>query len=217
MYYDRKKPDVMNWRLLEGSILVGKYDFPKLLPVHNAHPVNLVPFNQIGTAKDKQNSWFHFYVDDYRLERLWRMPEHYLPVLLEYAGGFGPDFSMLMDQPRGQMIYNAWRNYVLTYWLQRIAAETEKQILPNACFGDTDSFDWVFEPLPEKSAISITTQGCIRNHICTQVLLNGLHELIRQKHPTQLFVYGLFPDAWRDKFPVEIIVLDTFSKERWVG
>ncbi len=144
------------------------------------------------------------------------MPEHYLPVLLKYAGGFGPDFSLLIDQPRGQMIYNAWRNYVLTYWLQHMAAETGKQILPNACFGNTDSFDWVFEPLPENSAIAITTQGCIRNHICTQVLLNGLHELIHQKHPTQLFVYGLFPEAWRDKFPVETIVLSTFAKERWV-
>ncbi len=60
MYYDHKKPDVMNWRLLEGSTLVGQFDFPKLLPVHNVHPVDLVPFNQIGTAKDKENSWFHF-------------------------------------------------------------------------------------------------------------------------------------------------------------
>ncbi len=38
MYYDGKKPDVMNWRLLDGAELIGKFGFPKLMPAINANP-----------------------------------------------------------------------------------------------------------------------------------------------------------------------------------
>lgn len=217
MYFDNKKPDVMNWRLLEGAELVGKYGLPKLMPVINANPQNLVPFHHIGVAKDKENSWFHFYTDDYRLERMWRNPEKYLFKMLQFAGGIGMDFSVLLDQPRGQQVANAYRNYVLTYWLQVQAKTLEKEIVPNACFSDADSLDWILEPLPENSVLAVTTQGCIQNRICKQALVNGLHELVRQKHPIKLIVYGLFPDEWRDKFPMEVVVLDTFSKKRWVN
>ena len=124
---------------------------------------------------------------------------------------------MLLDQPRGQQVGNAYRNFVLTYWLQVQAKTIGKEIIPNACFSDTESLDWILEPLPENSVLSVTTQGCMQNRICKQALVNGLHELIRQKHPLRLIVYGLFPDEWRDRFPVDVVVLDTFSKERWVS
>ncbi|MDO4839027.1 MAG: DUF4417 domain-containing protein, partial [Clostridia bacterium] len=91
-----------------------------------------------------------------------------------------------------------------------------KVVIPNACFSDEKSLDWIFDPLPEKSVLAITTQGCMRNGICKQLLLNGLHELIRCKKPTKLIVYGLFPDEWRDKMPVEVITFDSFSRTRWV-
>jgi hypothetical protein len=35
------------------------------------------------------------------------------------------------------------------------------------------------------------------DYVSKQSLLNGLHELARQKHPEKLIVYGKFPDAWR--------------------
>lgn len=216
MYYDGKKPDVMNWRLIEGAELVGEYGFPKLMPVIDAMPSHLVPFHHIGVEKNKGNSWFHFYVDDFRTERLWKNPEKYLPLLLQFAGGIGMDFSVFLDQPRGQQVGNAYRNYVLTYWLQVQAKKQGKVVIPNACFSDEKSLDWIFDPLPEKSVLAITTQGCMRNGICKQLLLNGLHELIRCKKPTKLIVYGLFPDEWRDKMPVEVITFDSFSRTRWV-
>ena len=50
--------------------------------------------------------------------------------------------------------------------------------------GDTESLSWAFDGIPEKSVLSITTQGCLRNgYLCKQSLLNGLHELIRIKKP----------------------------------
>lgn len=217
MYYDGKKPDVMNWHLLEGATLVGQFDLPRLAPVDHVNPQNLVPFHHVGSEKYKDESWFHFYIDDYRMERFWRNPEKYLPSLLRCAGGIGPDFSVLLDQPRAQQVANAYRNYVLTYWLQCQAAKEGKQIIPNACFSDAESLEWIIEPLPEKSVIAVTTQGCMKNRICKQALVNGLHTLVREKKPTMLVVYGLFPDEWKDKFSVPIVTFSSFSAERWAN
>lgn len=90
------------------------------------------------------------------------------------------------------------------------------RIIPNAGWSNAESFDWAFDGLPSNSILSITTQGCMgHDYVAKQSLLNGLHELARQKHPEKLIVYGNFPDVWRERFSMPIVVFKTFSQERW--
>lgn len=100
----------------------------------------------------------------------------------------------------------------MAYWMQ----ESGLNIIPNACWGDEDSLDWAFDGLPENSILAFTSQGCMkRNDESKRVLVNGIHRLIRDKMPIALYVYGSFPEAWKERFSVPIFPMKTFSEETW--
>lgn len=201
-----------HWELIKGAKLTGQYDMPELIAVHDIEPVNLVPFHMTKTTKDPAQNWFHFYEDDYQFERLWNKPSQYLSILKRFAGGISTDYSIYLSMPRAQQIWNCWRNRVMAYYMQ----QNDITIIPNVGWSDAQSLEWAFDGLPSNSVLSITTQGCMgHDYICKQSLLNGLHELVRKKHPEKLIVYGIFPDAWLERFPMPVLVYKSFSKERW--
>ncbi len=204
--------DTFRWERIKGAELCGKYDFPQLKPCTIAQPQNLIPFHMAKNATDAQKRWFHFFIDDYQFERIWNHPDRYLPILQRFQGGISTDFSMYLDMPKSQQIWNCWRNRAMAYWMQ----ENNINIIPNACWGDEESLEWAFDGLPENSILAFTTQGCMkRNDEPKRILVNGIHRLVREKKPTALYVYGSFPEAWKDKFPVPIFTMKTFSQETW--
>ena len=204
--------DVFRWERVKGAKLVGKYDMPELKPCIYAAPHDPIMFHMAKSTKEPQNRWFHFFEDDYQFERIWNRPDAYLPILKRFEGGISPDFSMYLDMPKAQQVWNCWRNRAMAYWMQ----ENGLNVIPNACWGDEESLEWAFDGLPNNSVLALTTQGCMqKTDYRKQVLVNGIHELIRQKHPTKLVVYGHFPDAWLERFSVPIVTLKTFSEERW--
>lgn len=204
--------DNFHWKMIEGAKTVGRYDMPILKPCKEADITNIVPFHQAISIKESSDSWFHFFIDDYQFERLWNRPNRYIPILERFKGGITPDFSMYMDMPKAQQVWNCWRNRATAYFLQTKL----DNIIPNACWGDIESLEWAFDGLPENSVLALTTQGCIKpKDERKQILVNGLHELIRSKHPTKLYVYGNFPEEWKKRFPIPIITLKSFSQNKW--
>ena len=211
-YNKLKVHDTFKWERIHGADLEGRYDMPKLSPVHDLRPENLVPFHMLNTTKNPECHWFHFYEDDYQFERLWNRPSQYLPMLQRFAGGISTDYSMYLDMPKSQQIWNCWRNRAMAYYMQQCGL----RLVPNVGWSDEESLNWAFDGIPVNSILSITTQGCMgKDFICKQSLLNGLHELVRQKKPEKLIVYGRFPEVWRERFPMPISIYNTFSQERW--
>lgn len=203
--------DSFKWNRLEGVKITSDYDMPVVAPVNNVHPRNFVSFNNAKYCKDKGNSWYHFYIHDAHFERIWNDPDKYLQMLGQFEGGISTDFSLYLDMPWAQQIYNSWRNKYMAVLLQRQG----KPVIPNVGWSDESSYDWAFSGIPENSILSITTQGCLKDRICKQSLFNGLHELVRRKHPPAVVVYGVFHDEWKDKFGTEFIVIPPYSREKW--
>ena len=205
-------PDTFRWDRIKDATLVGMHDMPQLKPCVAADPRNPIGFHAAKSLKEPSVSWFHFYEDDYQFERLWNRPGTYLDIIKRFEGGISPDFSMYIDMPKAQQIWNCWRNRAMAYWMQ----EQGINVIPNACWGDADSLAWAFDGLPEDSVLAITTQGCMqKTDYRKQILVNGIHELIRQKHPTKLVVYGKFPDPWKERFSIPIETLPTFAEQKW--
>ena len=199
---------------LHGATLVGIYGMPQLEPCNATNVCNPIAFHIANATTQTQGHWYHFFEYDYQIERMWNRPTDYLEKLRRFDGGISPDYSMYVDMPGALQVWNCWRNRTMAYWMQKQGLN----VIPNACWGDEQSLTWAFDGLPQYSALAFTTQGCMqRTNRCKQVLVNGIHELIRQKHPTQLFVYGKFPEEWLNRFSVPIIVLPTFSDERFGG
>lgn len=209
-----KFEDVNNfkWKFLKEAEYCGKYDMVKLAPYTSEKmPKNLLAFHELSASKELSQVWFHFYIDDYHFERLWNCPEKYVDRLTSCDGGFSTDFSMLLDMPRSQQIWNCWRNRVMAYWMQKQGID----VIPNVGWSDENSLEWAFDGIPEKSVLSITTQGCLRDYVCKQSLVNGLHRLIREKNPLKIIVYGKFPDEWKNRFSVPIVSYMSFSEMKW--
>ncbi len=202
--------DNFKWKYLQNAVLEGAFDMP-VLHATDQLPRNLVGFHLANGYKAPQNSWFHFYIDDYRFERLWNRPARYLPLLQKFEGGIGTDFSIYLDMPRSQQIWNCWRNRVITHWMQTNGIT----VIPNVGWSDEASLEWAFDGIPQNSVLAVTTQGCMHDGVCKQSFINGLYELMRVKHPTTVCVYGQFPESWRSRFPVPIISYPTFASERW--
>ena len=210
MKFNKLRP--FHWDLIKDAQLYGKFDMPILKPVKYLDPdISFVPFHSCLSIKDPSNYGFDCYEDDYQFERLWNKPNKYTPILEKFRCGIGPDFSMYLDMPRSQQIWNCWRNKVLTYYLQSRGLT----VIPNANWSDLSSLDWAFDGLPSESVLAVSSQGCMKDYVCKQAFLNGLHELVRQKHPVLILVYGLFPEEWKTKFSVPIVCLKTFCALRW--
>ena len=203
--------DSFRWKRLEGIRSTLDYDMPIVEAVTDVKPRNFVSFNNAKYCKDKANSWYHFYIHDVHFERFWKNPNKYLSMLAKFEGGISTDYSMYLDMPWPQQVYNSWRNKCMTCLLQRQG----KPVIPNVGWSDEKSYDWAFSGIPEHSILSITTQGCLKDRICKQSLFNGLHELIRRKHPIKIIVYGNFHDEWKDKFSIDFEVFPSYSKEKW--
>lgn len=202
------------WRYCKGANLVGPYDMPELSPVHDVEIDEVTPFHLIGNDDLQSTKSFHFYVDDYRYESFWKNAKLYLPRLRRCKNGIGPDFSMLLDMPVPQQIYNNWRNKALTFYLQSQGLLT----VPNVGWSDESSFEWAFDGIPSNSVLAVTSQGCMgRDYICKHSFLSGMHELVRRKHPSKIYVYGIFPEQWKERFSVPIVTLKTYSFERFGG
>lgn len=211
-----EKFHTFHWKEIEGADLCGKFEMPQVMPIHHVTPQKLVPFHMICSDKQSegmQEKWVHFYIDDYQFERLWNTPGKYLQMLQKFAGVISPDYSMYLDMPRAQQIWNCWRNRVTAYWMQ-------KQGIPVICnvgWSDAESLAWAFDGVPEHSVLAVTTQGCWKEGCCEMALLNGMHELVRQKKPEKILVYGKFPEQWKERMGTDIEVIRPFARERWGG
>ena len=210
-FMEKHLPEYME-DILNGTLSEGYFRFPRLEAVHNVEPKSLVPFNAVmSLTKNEiaQFPFFHFFVHDYQSNRAWSHLDDYMPFLLKIGQGIGPDYSMYLGMHPAEAIINCCRNRLMVFYMQKKGLV----IIPNVCFGDEQTLAWAFDGLPEHSILALTSQSCILDNVAKRSLLNGIHELIRRKHPELLYVYGHFPEQWKDKFGVEIRTLPTFSSK----
>ena len=202
------------WDLIEDAEIVGKNAHPQLSRVESVPKVDrIVTFGNAKYVKEPEKCAVSFYEKDSIIERFWNNPERYLPMLRKFKYVIGLDYSILCNMYSPQQSYNCWRNFVMTYYLQNRL----DMVVPNYGFGDEDTYDWTMEGLPTDSWLAITTQGCMGSLMYKRIILNGLHKLDREKHPRGLIVYGIFPEEWKDKFSMPIVVYPSYSEMKWGG
>ena len=190
------------WDIVEDAEIVGNHHHPQLKPISEIPDIKrLVTFNNAPYEKHPEECGLCFYNNRNKYKNL----------IIRFPLVIGLDYSILCNMYYPQQAYNCWRNYVMTYWLQQI----HPTVVPNAGFGDAETLQWTLDGMPYDSWIAVTSQGCLDNYVLKHTFLNGLHELVRQKHPKGIIVYGLFPQEWIDKFPVPIIVYKSYAQTKW--
>ena len=179
--------------LVKGAELEGEFEFPKIKATQTTFSkYELVPFNiAVSLLERKKNYYVHFYIDDYQFDRVWNFPEKYLNLLKEFKGIIMPDFSLYIDMPKAQQIWNSYRSKVLGYYFQSQGIE----VIPNASWSDESSFEWCFDGLPKNSVIAVSSIGCMKNPKATLGFCKGFNEMLKRLQPIEILFYGEVPKS----------------------
>lgn len=170
---------------------------PTIEPTESV-PKSLLPFNYATTAKDK-GTWLHFFIDDYRFERLWRSPEANLPLISSFEGVLSPDFSLYMDMPLPMQRWNEYRRRALARWWQSRGVD----VIPTLSWSVPESYGFCFGGLPKGATYAASTVGVGKDTEAARVWHDGMDVAIKELEPKRLVLYG--SDIGHDFGGVEVI------------
>lgn len=166
---------------------VGKYGIPQIEPISMCETNTWIGFNYVkaySTKKDK-NTGVHFFLDDYRFERVWNVPDKYLTYLSRYAYVLSPDFSLYSDFPLAVQIYNHYRKH----WLAAYWQNAGIKVIPTISWSTEDSFEWCFDGEPTNSVVAVSDLGCRRTTESREAFNLGYTEMLNRLNPSKILVY----------------------------
>lgn len=180
--------------------------FPILKPVDVRPSAGVQPFSEIMAAPDHACG-VHFFIDDYRFERVWQQPEKYDKYLEKHPFVIQPDFSTYTDMPKIMQMWNKYRNHMLAWYWQNMCGF---DVIPNVMFSDEASWEWVFDGIPTESTICISNVGVMANKEWYADFLTGMEEAIRRLNPSRILFYGKIPKEYDFK-GIEVMEFKTNS------
>lgn len=185
------------WRTDEGYNLhivniddCGSSGVPEL-EVQRNNPNKLIGFHYALSIKEseKKDAFCHFFIDDYRFERVWRSPERYLNVLKKFAGALTPDFSLYTDMPMPMQRWNVYRSRAIGYYWQLSGVN----VIPTVEWSTHESYEFCFKGIPQNSTIAVSTVGVMKRKETRELWCDGMTEAIKQLNPSLVVVYGKLP------------------------
>jgi len=162
-------------------------DIPDLQPSHFV-PTSLAAWNMPRHRDHAAVSGgaIHFFLDDYRFETVWSSPERLFPRVLAVGASLTPDFSLWRDMPRAAQIWNVYRSR----WCGALWQSQGIEVIPTACWGAPDTFDFCFDGIPAGATVAVSSMGIRSSREDQELFRAGLRELISQTRPRLLLAYG---------------------------
>lgn len=192
----------------------NRFEFPHLLSVYDIpSPDSWIDFDCAFSHrldKDLRDIGLHFYVDDYKFERIWRNPDKYIEFLQKFHVVIQPDFSMYYDFPVALQIYNKYRNH----WLACYYDAHGVSVIPNISPAHYDSFDWVFDGYPKNSVVAFSDFGCVRLAEANYIIRDGFKEMVNRLSPMRVLYFTRSPKNAPSLDFVDIIEIPYFRRKR---
>lgn len=190
--------DLCNLRCIFPS--VGPYDIPPLAPTDFV-PEVLGAFhlpNQRKEAAEKGGA-IHFFIDDYRFERVWKNPDKHLEWLDYVGAAVTPDFSIFTDTPLPTQIWQVYRNRWMGAWWQYNGIT----VIPAVRWAEPNTYDFSFEGLPHDSVVAVGVPGTDAPEY-RDTFRAGLAEMAKRLTPSMILTYGKLPKycEWLNLPPV---------------
>lgn len=143
---------------------------------------------------ENQMRMVHFFLYDYKFERIWRNPEQDIERLQNYQAVLSPDFSMYLEMNPTMQLYNTFRNrWCGAYW-----ASKGMRVIPTVSWGDSSTFDFCFLGIPKGSTVAVSTYMVSEHdNRCDQkdFFMAGYREMLNQIEPERIICYNTpFPE-----------------------
>ena len=145
----------------------------------------LIPFTGSGPLAGHA---CHFFLDDYRFERVWNRPSVYVSRLSQFPVVLTPDFSLYLDWPFSVNLWNVYRSR----WLGRYWQEHGITVVPTVGWAGESSFSFCFQGILLGSTVAISPPD-VRSSDVLYKFLAGYREMLRQVRPAAVWSYGILP------------------------
>lgn len=155
----------------------------------------LIGFDKTHLEDQKHlNRMVHFFLYDYRFERVWKHPDNDIEKLSRYRAVLSPDFSMYLEMAPVMQLYNVFRNrWCGAYW-----ASKGIRVVPTVNWGDESTFDFCFEGIEKGSVVAVSTYMASEHGNRAdqkEWFLKGYNEMIRRIEPEKVICYNTpFPE-----------------------
>lgn len=177
----------------------GKLKIP-IIPKFQESPGDFDDLLLIGFDKthlEDQNHldrMVHFFLYDYRFERVWKNPDNDIEKLSRYRAVLSPDFSLYLEMAPVMQLYNVFRNrWCGAYW-----ASKGLRVIPTVNWGDESTFDFCFEGIEKGSVVAVSTHmASEHDNRCDQKewFMAGYNEMLRRIEPEKIICYNTpFPE-----------------------
>lgn len=177
----------------------GKLQIP-IIPKFQEMPGDFDDLLLIGFDKtnlEDQNHldrMVHFFLYDYRFERVWKTPDADIERLSRYRAVLSPDFSMYLEMAPVMQLYNVFRNrWCGAYW-----ASKGMRVIPTVNWGDASTFDFCFDGIEKGSAVAVSTYMASEHgnrQDQKEWFLAGYNEMLRRIEPERIICYNTpFPE-----------------------
>lgn len=172
----------LNLSIYNPEKVEGDWDIP-LIENDFYVPEGLVGFHTILSRQSAdKNLCVHFYLHDVMFQRIWNRPYNYVKKLQQYGGMLSPDFSLYMDMPRSEQLYNVFRNRLIGQYMQREGIK----VIPSVAWGDQKSFSFCFDGIEAGSVVSVSSIGVIGDKKRMKFWRAGMEELLARKQPRSI-------------------------------
>jgi len=155
----------------------------------------LIGFDKTHIEDNKHlDRMVHFFLYDYRFERVWKSPDNDIEKLKRYRAVLSPDFSMYLEMSPMMQLYNVFRNrWCGAYW-----ASKGMRVIPTVNWGDETTFDFCFSGVEKGSTVAVSTyMASEHGHHKDQKewFMAGYDEMLRQIEPERIICYNTpFPE-----------------------
>jgi len=161
------------------------YGIPMLRYTAAPEILGLAPFNSPGP---QDGYACHFFLDDYRFERVWNRPSVYVPMLSQFKVVLTPDFSLYTDWPLSVNLWNIYRSR----WLGRYWQEHGITVVPTVGWAGEATFSFSFQGIPVGSTVALSPPD-IRSSDVLYKFLAGYQEMLHRVRPVAVWSYGILP------------------------
>lgn len=140
------------------------------------------------------NRMVHFFLYDYRFERVWKNPDNDIEKLSRYRAVLSPDFSMYLEMAPVMQLYNVFRNrWCGAYW-----ASKGMRVIPTVNWGDEATFDFCFQGIEKGCTVAVSTYMASEHDNRKDQkdwFMAGYNEMLRQIEPDRIICYNTpFPE-----------------------
>ena len=162
----------------------GFYNIPHLKRTNHV-PERLINFNEILTSSDSK-AGVHFFIDDYRFERIWNQPDRYIEILKRFDCAFTPDFSLYRDMPLAMKIWNIYRSRLIGQMCQNAGII----VIPTVSWAEPATFDFCFDGIEPGGTVAVSSVGVMRDPEALEIFKSGMAKMIEVCNPRKIVFYG---------------------------